>query len=95
MRLHAEVVVERERESLFGIAGGGVKGQAAEGNSKLRVLLYYSAHLSLPQQLWPPFEKEFWALLNLRREAVKHFGRIPSLIHTDHANIARVETAPP
>ena len=43
---------------------------------------------------WHPFEQEFWGLLNTRRDAVKHFGRIPAVIHTDHANISRLEALP-
>ncbi len=30
-------------------------------------------------------------MLCTRRDMVKHLGRIPAVIHTDHANIARVE----
>ena len=41
-----------------------------------------------------PFEQEFWGLLQLRREIAKHFGRIPMVIHTDHANLVRLEYLP-
>ena len=43
---------------------------------------------------WHPFEQEFWGLLCTRRDALKHFGRIPAVIHTDHANLARLESLP-
>ena len=33
-------------------------------------------------------------MLSTRREMIKHMGRIPAVIHTDHANIARVEGLP-
>ena len=32
--------------------------------------------------------------INSRRDSVKHLGRIPAIIHTDHANIARLEALP-
>ena len=69
-------------------------GQCTHDDGKLKVLGYYSAHLSPCQQKWHPFEQEFWGLLCARREMVKHLGRIPAVIHTDHANIARVEGLP-
>ena len=55
------------------------------------MLAYYSAHLTQCQQRWHLFEQEFWGLLCSRRDMVTHIGRIPAIIHTDHANIARVE----
>ena len=58
------------------------------------MLAYYSAHLSPCQQRYHPFEQEFWGLLCTRRDMIKHLGRIPAIIHTDHANIARVEGLP-
>ena len=58
------------------------------------MFVYYSAHLSSCQQRWHPFEQEFWGLLSTRRDMIKHLGRIPAIIHTDHANIARVEGLP-
>ena len=77
-----------------GYAIGGVTGQCSASNGKLRVLLYYSAHLSACQQNWHPFEKEFWGLLCTRKDAIRHLGRIPAIIHTDHANISRLEALP-
>jgi len=77
-----------------GYAIGGIMGQCAEPGGKLKVLGYFSAHLSPSQQQWHPFEQEFFGLLCTRRNMIKHFGRIPTLIHTDHANIARVEGLP-
>ncbi len=53
------------------------------------MLLYFSAHLSDSQQKWHPYRQEFYALLCYSREAVKHFGWIPKIIHTDHARIVR------
>ena len=77
-----------------GYAIGGITGQCSKDNGKLLILLYYSAHLSASQQNWPPFEQEFWGLLCTRRDSIKHLGRIPVIIHTDHANIARLESLP-
>ena len=61
-------------------------GQCDKDNGRLRVLMYWSAPLSPSQSQWHPFEQEFWGLLQLRRETVKHFGRIPVVIHTDHGS---------
>ena len=58
------------------------------------ILMYYSAHLSDTQQKYHPFRQEFYALLCTNREAVKHFGRIPRCIHTDHATIVRQADLP-
>ena len=60
----------------------------------MKVLAYYSAHLSPCQQRYYPFEQEFWGLLCIRRDMIKHLGRIPAIIHTGHANIARGEGLP-
>ena len=76
------------------IAAGGVMGQAHPVTGKLMVLLYWSAPLSPSQSNWHPFEQEFYGLLMLRRETVKHHGRIPVIIHTDHATITRLEYLP-
>ena len=38
--------------------------------------------------------KNSGGLLNTRRDATKHLGRIPAVIHRDHANIARLEALP-
>ena len=56
--------------------------------------MYFSAHLSSAQQKWHPYRQEFYALLCTVREAVKHFGRIPKVIHTDHATIVRQADLP-
>ena len=58
------------------------------------VLMYFSAHLSDSQQKWHPYRQEFYALLCTNREAVKHFGRIPKIIFTDHATIVRQTDLP-
>ena len=76
------------------IAMGGLLGQAATPGGKLRVLMYWSAPLSPAQSQWHPFEQEFWGLLQLKRAIVKHFGRIPIIMHTDHANLTRFEYLP-
>ncbi len=65
-----------------------------QGRRKLRVLGYYSAHLSACQQRYHPFEQGFLGLVYTRRDMIKHLGRIPAILHTDHANIARVEGLP-
>ena len=77
-----------------GIAIGGVTGQCSEVNGELRVLAYFSSHLHVCQQHRHPFEQDFWELLIIRRDAIKHLGRIPAVIQTDHANIARLEALP-
>ena len=77
-----------------GYAIGGVIGQRTKDGGKLRVLGYYSAHLSPCQQRYHLFEQELLGLLFTRRDMIKHLGRIPAIIHTDHANIARVEGLP-
>ena len=66
-------------------------GQCDENNGKLVVLMYWNATLSPAQSQWHPKEQEFWGLVNLKREVHKHFGRCPMILHTDHANIARIE----
>ena len=76
------------------IAMGGVMGQRSARNGKLRILTYWSAPLSLSQSQWHPFEQEFWRLLTFRRETVKHFGRVPVIIHTDHGTLTRLEYLP-
>jgi hypothetical protein len=77
-----------------GYAVGGVVGQCAENNGKLLVLCYFTAHLADHQQHWHPFEQELWGLLHVTREKNKQLGRIPTITHTDHANLARIETLP-
>ena len=76
------------------IAMGGVLGQCAENNGKLLILMYWSAPLSDAQSQWHPLEQEFWGLLQLRREIIKHFGRIPPIMHTDHGYLTRIEYLP-
>ena len=76
------------------IAMGGVLGQAEEPGGKLRILMYWNGPLSPAQSQWHPFEQEFYGLLQCKRAAVKHFGRIPMVIHTDHANLTRMEYLP-
>ena len=56
--------------------------------------MYWSAPLSPAQSQWHPFEQEFFGLLHMKREVVKHFGRIPVVIHTDHGNLTRLEHLP-
>ena len=76
------------------IATGGVMGQCQEKNGALLVLMYWSAPLSVGQSQWHPFEQEFWGLWMFRRETVKHFGRVPCVIHTDHGTLTRLEYLP-
>ena len=33
-------------------------------------------------------------LVHSKRQSIKHFGRIPMIIHTDHANLTRLEYLP-
>ena len=72
-------------------ASGGIIGQCTKDGGKLRVLGNYSAHMSPCQQRYHPYEQEFSGLLYTRRDMIKQLGRIPAIIRTDHANIARVE----
>jgi len=76
------------------LAMGGVLGQCEKNDGKLRILLYWSAMLAPVQSQWHPFEQEFWGLLQFKREAIKHLGRIPLVLHTDHGTITRVEYLP-
>lgn len=73
-----------------GYAIGAATGQCDKDNGKLRVLLCFSTHLSPCQQSWHPFEQEFWGMPCDRRYRVKHLGRIPTILHTGHANITRL-----
>ena len=74
------------------IAMGGAIGQAKEKGGRLRMLLYYSGPLTAAQSQWHPFEQELYGLLNLKRDYVKHFGRIAIVMHTDHGTITRLES---
>ena len=76
------------------IAVGGAVGQPTEKGGKLRFLLYWSGPLTESQSQWHPFEQELYGLLRLKREAVKHLGRIPMVLHTDHGTITRFEYLP-
>ena len=69
-------------------------GQCEKNNGRLRILMYWSGPLSLAQSQWHPFEQEFWGCLQLKREIVKHFGRIPIIMHTDHGSLTRLEYLP-
>ena len=40
---------------------------------------------------WHSSVQELWGLLCVVREARKQLGRIPQILHTDHANLARME----
>ena len=40
---------------------------------------------------WHSSVQELWGLLCVVREARKQLGRIPQILHTDHANLARIE----
>ena len=63
------------------IATGGIMGQCLVAGGKLRILLYWNACLSPSQSQWHPFEQELWGLVQMKREIVKHFGRIPIIMH--------------
>ena len=76
------------------IAMGGVMGQAREAGGKLFFLLYWSGALTAAQSQWHPQEQELYGILNLAREIVKHFGRIPKIYHTDHGTLVRLEYLP-
>ena len=70
----------------------GVIFRQANATTKILGVLscmYFYAHLSGAEQKWHPYRQEFYALLCCSREVVKHFGRIPKIIHTDHARIVR------
>ena len=74
-----------------GIAIGGVCGQCDTANGKLLALLYVTCHLADHQMHWHSYEQELWGLLQVCREKVKQLGRIPHIVHTDHANLARLD----
>ena len=76
------------------IAVGGALGQARQRAERLHFLMYWSGALTASQSQWHPFQQELYGLLMLKREAVKHFGRIPMVLHTDHGTITRLEYLP-
>jgi hypothetical protein len=76
------------------IAMGGVLGQAEFKGGPLRILLYWNLPLTAAQSQWHPFSQEFFGILHFKREVVKHFGRIPMILHTDHGSITRLEYLP-
>ena len=41
---------------------------------------------------WHSYKQELLGLLHVKREKNKRLGRIPSVNHTDHANLARLES---
>lgn len=85
----------RPYESLADTSGyaiGGITGQCDANNGKILVLLYVSAHLADHQMHWHSYEQELWGLLTVKREKNKQLGRIPCVNHTDHANLARLES---
>ena len=41
---------------------------------------------------WHSYEQELWGLLAVCRDVNKQLGRIPRVNHTDHANLARLES---
>ena len=41
---------------------------------------------------WHSHEQELFGLLHVVRETNKQLGRIPKVVHTDHANLARLES---
>ena len=67
-------------------------GQCDKDNGKLLALLYVTAHLADHQMHWHSYEQELWGLLHVSREKNKQLGRIPHINHTDHANLARLES---
>ena len=73
------------------IAMGGVLGTVLCNNGKLKPLFFWNGSLSPAQSQWHPYEQEFFGLVNMKKECVKYFGRIPAVIHTDHALITRLE----
>ena len=46
------------------------------------------------QQHWHSFEQELWGLLHVKRDKIRALGRIPDITHTDHANLARLDSLP-
>ena len=74
-----------------GYAIGAIVGQCAEEGGKLKVLIYYTAHLAPHQTHWHSSSQELWGLLCSKREKNKQLGRIPAIFHTDHADLARLE----
>ena len=76
------------------IAMGGAMGQCEYDGGPLRILLLWSAPLSPSQSQYHPFEQELLGCLQLNRQIVIHFGRIPKIFHTDHATIVRLSQLP-
>ena len=62
------------------------------GSSFLRPTFHaISAYLQEHQMHWHSSVQELWGLLCVVREARKQLGRIAHIVHTDHANLARIE----
>ena len=53
--------------------------------------MYGSGYLSPSQSQQPPFDQEFYGLLQIKRKIHEGFGRIPCTIRTDHATITRLD----
>ena len=64
-----------------GYAIGEVFGQCDAKTGKLR-----------PQQHWHSYGQELHGLLHVKRDKNKQLGRTPNVNHTDHANLARLES---
>lgn len=69
-------------------------GQCDGDDGKLHLLMCASGYLSPSQSQQPPFVQEFFALLMMKQKILAAFGRIPCIIHTDHANITRLDHLP-
>ena len=65
----------------------------SEDRSRLNVLGHFSGGLTASQGAWPVVTLECNAQMQTRRHARKVLGRVPALCWTDHANVARLQTA--
>eukprot|EP00969_Alexandrium_andersonii_P238708 10537465-Alexandrium_andersonii.AAC.1 len=72
---------------------GGIRRQCDKNEGTLRIMMFWSAPLSEAQSQRHPFE-QFWGLQQLRRGIVKHVGRIPPVMYTDHGTATRLEHLP-
>ena len=59
----------------------------------MNVLGHFSGGLTASQGAWPVVTLECNAQMQTRRHARKVLGRMPAVCWTDHANVARLQTA--
>ena len=69
-------------------------GQCVENEGKMRISMYFSAHLSACQQNWHPFKQELYGQKKAKAAFRKMLGQSPRYAWTDHANLTRLALLP-